>query len=54
MVQRMGRVIRPKPDGRGARFAIIFGTDTREDPAHGAHSSFLDEVLPLAREIVRP
>jgi RNA polymerase primary sigma factor len=54
MVQRMGRIIRPKPDGRRARFAIIFGDDTREDPAHGAHSAFLEEVLPLAGEVVRP
>lgn len=54
MVQRMGRIIRPKSDGRPARFAIIYGADTREDPAQGAHASFLDEVLPLARKVVTP
>lgn len=53
MVQRMGRVIRPKQDGGAAQFAIIFGSDTREDPSHGAHSSFLEEVLPLARSVTR-
>lgn len=54
MVQRMGRIIRPKSDGRPARFAIIYGADTREDPAQGAHASFLDEVLPLARKVFTP
>lgn len=53
MVQRMGRVIRPKSDGRSARFAIVFGHDTREDPDHGAHTSFLEEVLPLAGRVDR-
>lgn len=53
MVQRMGRVIRPKSDERRARFAIIFGHDTREDPDHGAHTSFLEEVLPLAGRVER-
>lgn len=53
MVQRMGRVIRPKPDGQRATFVVIFGRDTREDPANGAHSAFLEEVLPLARQVDR-
>jgi len=53
MVQRMGRVIRPKATGGRAHFAIIFGDDTREDPAHGAHSAFLEEVLPLAGAVER-
>ena len=49
MVQRMGRVIRPKQDGSGAKFCILFSQGTREDPKEGAHDNFLDEVLPLAR-----
>jgi superfamily II DNA or RNA helicase len=53
MVQRMGRVIRPKASGGRAKFAIIFGDETREDPAHGAHSAFLEEVLPLAGTVER-
>ena len=53
MVQRMGRVIRPKVDGGAARFVIIFGNDTREDPSQGAHLSFLEEVLPLAQSVTR-
>jgi hypothetical protein len=51
MVQRLGRVLRPKSDGRAARLVIVFAKDTLEDPANGAHESFLDEILPVA-EIV--
>jgi len=49
MVQRMGRVLRLKPDGRHARFAVVFAADTIEDPALGAHEGFLDEVTSVAR-----
>lgn len=48
MIQRMGRVLRRKPDGRPARFAIVFATGTVEDPAFGAHDGFLEEVTPVA------
>lgn len=48
MTQRMGRVLRCKPDGRLARFVIVFVQDTVEDPAQGAHEGFLDEVLSVA------
>jgi superfamily II DNA or RNA helicase len=51
MVQRMGRVIRPKSDGGSARFVVVYGKGTREDPSHGAHHAFLEEVLPLARSV---
>jgi superfamily II DNA or RNA helicase len=50
MIQRMGRVLRKKPDRRRARFAILFVKDTSEDPAYGAHEAFLDEILPVADE----
>ena len=33
MIQRMGRVLRRKPDGRRARFAVLFVEGTVEDPA---------------------
>ncbi len=49
MVQRMGRVLRVKADGRRARFVVIFAADTVEDPALGAHDGFLDEVTAVAR-----
>ena len=51
MIQRMGRVLRRKPDGRSARFVIIFVIDTVEDPALGAHAGFLDEVTPIAHAV---
>jgi RNA polymerase primary sigma factor len=48
MVQRMGRVMRKKADGRFARFAILYVKDTHEDPNMGAHEAFFDEVLEIA------
>ncbi len=53
MVQRMGRVLRRKPDGRRARFVIVSVEGTIEDPASGAHESFLDEVTDVADEVRR-
>jgi superfamily II DNA or RNA helicase len=48
MVQRMGRVLRRKPDGRLARFVVVSVEGTVEDPAHGAHANFLDEITTVA------
>jgi len=48
MIQRMGRVLRRKPDGRPARFAVVFVEGTTEDPAQGAHGAFLDEIIGVA------
>ncbi len=48
MIQRMGRVLRRKPDGRRARFAVLFVEGTVEDPACGAHEAFLDEIVDVA------
>ena len=48
MIQRMGRVLRRKPDGRLARFAIVFVEGTVEDPRSGAHEAFLEEVVEVA------
>ncbi len=53
MVQRMGRVLRRKPDGRVARFAIIFVEGTSEDPDLDAHETFLSEILEVADDIQR-
>jgi superfamily II DNA or RNA helicase len=44
MIQRMGRVIRKKPDGRRARILILFVKGTSEDPETGGHEAFLDEI----------
>jgi superfamily II DNA or RNA helicase len=51
MVQRMGRILRRKPDGRRARFAVLFVEDTVEDPRLGAHEAFLDQVTDVADEV---
>jgi len=51
MVQRMGRVLRRKTDGRAARFVVVFVNDTIEDPRCGAHETFLDEVTAVARHV---
>ncbi len=51
MVQRMGRVLRRKPDGRLARFVIVSVEGTVEDPARGAHGCFLDEVTAVADSV---
>jgi RNA polymerase primary sigma factor len=48
MIQRMGRVLRRKADGRLARFAVLFVEATIEDPAVGAHEGFLDAVTDVA------
>ena len=51
MVQRIGRVIRRKPDRRFARFVYTFVEDTIEDPAFGAHESFLNEMFEVADQM---
>ena len=48
MIQRMGRVLRRKPDGRMAGFAIVFVEGTVEDPRTGTHEAFLEEVVEVA------
>ena len=51
LVQRMGRVLRRKADGDVARIAILYVEGTAEDPDHGAHEDFLEEVLDAAEEV---
>lgn len=51
MIQRLGRVLRLKDDGRPARLVIAFSRDTREDPAMGAQEDFLREVTGVARSV---
>ena len=53
MVQRMGRVLRKKADGRRARFVVVFVEDTVEDPSSGAHETFLEEVVDVAEGVSR-
>jgi superfamily II DNA or RNA helicase len=48
MIQRMGRVLRRKADGRLARFVILYVEGTSEDPGQSAHGDFLEEVTGVA------
>jgi len=50
MIQRMGRIMRRKADGRDARFVILFVESTDEDPREGAHEAFVGELVAVARE----
>jgi RNA polymerase primary sigma factor len=51
MIQRMGRVIRPKSDGRPATFLVMYVRGTAEDPRNGAHEDFRTELTDVAQEI---
>lgn len=48
MIQRMGRVLRRKEDGRRARFALLYVEETSEDPENGAHEEFIEEITSVA------
>lgn len=53
MVQRMGRVLRRKADGRLARLGVLYLERSTEDPLLGAHEVFLGEVLGVAEDYKR-
>jgi RNA polymerase primary sigma factor len=51
MIQRLGRVLRKKPDGRLARLVIFYVRGTFEDPTRGGHEGFLDVVTGVAVDV---
>lgn len=53
MIQRLGRVIRKKSDGRYARLINVFAIDSPEDPDQGGHEAFYDLLENAADEIER-
>ncbi|MEX0834958.1 MAG: helicase-related protein, partial [Nitriliruptor sp.] len=53
LVQRLGRVLRVKSDGREARLLLAHAVGTAEVPDRGGHADFLDDVRDVAREVVR-
>ncbi len=53
LVQRLGRVLRRKSDGREARLVLAYARGTAEDPDKGGHADFLAEVDGVARRIDR-
>ncbi|WP_052946962.1 sigma-70 family RNA polymerase sigma factor [Dermacoccus sp. PE3] len=53
-IQRLGRIVRKKSDGRGARFIVVFARNTAEDPDNLQDSeNEFAEMLPFARETLR-
>ena len=53
MIQRLGRVLRTKEDGRLARLVVLYAKGTFEDPASGGHEAFLNVVTDVAAEVRR-
>jgi len=51
LIQRLGRVLRLKPDGREAQLILVHAVGTAEDPDRGGHGGFLDEVRGVASSI---
>lgn len=51
MIQRMGRVIRLKADGRPAKILLTYINDSSEDPNYGGHEAFLEEVREPASSV---
>jgi RNA polymerase primary sigma factor len=51
MIQRMGRVIRPKADRRPATFVILYVAGTAEDPGGGAHEDFCEQLIDVAQDL---
>lgn len=49
LVQRLGRVLRRKADGRAAHLVLLHASGTLEDPARGGHHGFLEQVEGVAR-----
>jgi superfamily II DNA or RNA helicase len=51
LVQRLGRVLRRKHDGRHADLVLLHAVGTGEDPARGGHRDFLAQVRPVADDV---
>jgi superfamily II DNA or RNA helicase len=49
LVQRLGRVLRLKADGRSAHLVLLHASGTLEDPSRGGHHGFLEQVAGVAR-----
>ena len=44
MIQRMGRILRLKQRGVGARFVVLYASDTLEDPTASERDGFMEEI----------
>ena len=45
MIQRLGRVVRRKPDGRSARLVVLYALGTSEDPGVETAPAHLQEIV---------
>ena len=50
MVQRLGRILRVKPDKRFARFVYMYINDTTENPRYGGYETVLNELVDVSDE----
>jgi superfamily II DNA or RNA helicase len=51
LVQRLGRVLRSKSDGRHADLVLVHARATAEDPDRGGHREFLELARPVASDL---
>jgi len=51
MIQRMGRVVRLKQDGRMDRITLLFVEGTAEDPGDGALEDFVDAIVEVGEDV---
>jgi superfamily II DNA or RNA helicase len=48
LIQRAGRVLRNKADGRQARIVVLYVEGSSEDPTSGTRQDFMDVITPAA------
>jgi superfamily II DNA or RNA helicase len=48
LIQRAGRVLRNKADGRQARIVVLYVEGTSEDPGSGTRQDFIEVITPAA------
>ena len=51
LIQRLGRILRKKPQGEGAHLVVFFASDTIEDPENGAHETLLPALITAAESV---
>ena len=51
LIQRLGRILRKKPQGEGAHLIVFFASDTIEDPENGAHETLLPALMTAAESV---
>lgn len=49
LIQRLGRILRRKPDGSAAQLVVLFASGTVEDPTFGAQADLLPQLIASAK-----